>query len=154
VRELASDNLILVVPHDHPLAGRKRVPIAELDGETFIDFPGGYGNRVVVDRAFATAGLGRRVAVEITNVADGADYVRHGLGIALLPQFIIADRDDLVRLTVTEADLRWPMGLAVPAARSPSAAARALLGMIDAPAERRPTAPGITAESHQLGDPG
>jgi DNA-binding transcriptional LysR family regulator len=129
-RELASDSLTLVVASGHRLAGQAEAPLADLAGETFVDFPVGYGNRVVVDRAFATAGLARRVAVEITNIADGADYVRHGLGIALLPHFITPDRDDLARLTVTGADLRWPMCLAVPAARAPSAAARALIAMI------------------------
>jgi DNA-binding transcriptional LysR family regulator len=56
---------------------------------------------------------------------------QHGLGIALLPHFITPDRHDLARLTVTGADLRWPMSLAVPAARTPSAAARALITMIE-----------------------
>jgi DNA-binding transcriptional LysR family regulator len=130
LRELATDTLALVVPRGHRLAGRETVPIAELDGESFVDFPTGFGNRTVADRAFAEAGLTRRVAVEINNIADSADYLRHGLGIALLPHFIIPDRDDLARLTVTGADLTWPMSLAVPAARSPNAAARALLAMI------------------------
>ena len=130
LRELASDSLTLVVAANHPLAGRGQVPIAELDEETFIDFPLGYGNRVVGDRAFAAAGLTRRVAVEITNIADGADYVRHGLGIALLPHFIIPDRDDLARVAVTGADLNWPMSLATPTTRSLSTAARALVAMI------------------------
>lgn len=131
LRQLASDVLTLVVPPDHPLAGRDRVPIAELKGETFVDFPPGYGTRVVADRAFAAAGLTRRIAVEITNPAEGAGYVHHGLGIALLPHFIIADREDIARLTVTAADLQFPISLATPADRAPSAAARALIGMIE-----------------------
>jgi DNA-binding transcriptional LysR family regulator len=130
LRELASDSLILLVAPGHRMAGRAKVAISELDGGTFIDFPAGYGNRVVADRAFAAAGLTRRVAVEITNLADGADYVRHGLGLALLPRFVIANHGDLARLTVTGADLRWPVSLATPAARAPSAAARALTAMI------------------------
>jgi DNA-binding transcriptional LysR family regulator len=138
LRELAADDLALVVASDHRLAGRRRVPITELADETFVEFPAGYGNRVVADRAFAAAGLTRRITVEITNIAEGANYVRHGLGIALLPGFIIPRRRDLARLTVTGADLRWPMSLAIPAARTPSAAARALIAMIEEalPAQR------------------
>lgn len=131
LRELAADDLVLVVAADHRLAGRRRIPITELADETFVEFPAGYGNRVVADRAFASAGLTRRIAVEITNIAEGADYVRHGLGIALLPRFIVPRRHDLTRLTVTGADLRWPMSLAIPATRNISAAARALITMID-----------------------
>ena len=56
--------------------------------------------------------------------------MRHGLGIALLPQFVPV-RDELARVTVTGADLEWRMSLAVPAGRAPSAPARALVAMVD-----------------------
>jgi DNA-binding transcriptional LysR family regulator len=131
--ELATDTLTLVTAADHPLAGQDRVPIEELDGETFIDFPLGFGIRAVADRAFEGAGVTRRVAVEITNLAEGADYVRHGLGIALVPRFLPIG-DDLARIAVTDADLTWRVSLAVPAGRAPSAAARALVAMIEATA--------------------
>lgn len=130
LRELATDTLTLVTAAGHPLAARGRVPIEEFDGETFVDFPLGFGIRAVADRAFEAAGFTRRVAVELTNLAEGADYVRHGLGIALLPQSVSV-RDDLARITVTDADLTWRVSLAVPAGRSSSAAARALVAMID-----------------------
>lgn len=133
LRELATDRLALVVAADHPLAGRDQVPMEELDGETFIDFPVGFGIRAVADRAFEAAGFTRRVGIEITNLAEGADYVRHGLGIALLPQFVPV-RDELARIAVTGVDLTWRMSLAVPAGRAPSAAARALVAMIAATA--------------------
>ncbi|MGV9456865.1 LysR substrate-binding domain-containing protein [Streptomyces sp. NPDC003635] len=45
-----------------------------------------------MDRAFAAASLTRRVAVEITDIATGVEFVRHGLGIALLPRFSSAAR--------------------------------------------------------------
>jgi DNA-binding transcriptional LysR family regulator len=134
LRALASDTLTLVAAADHPLAGSDRVPIEELDGEAFVDFPIGYGNRAVADRAFEAAGFKRSVAVEITNIAEAADYVAHGLGIALLPQFIIPVRDDIARITVIGADLVWRMSLAVPASRAPSAAGRALIALIEATA--------------------
>jgi hypothetical protein len=34
----------------------------------------GYGNRAVADSAFEAAGFKRRVAVEITNIAEAAAY--------------------------------------------------------------------------------
>lgn len=133
LRELATDTLTLVTAAGHRLAARDRIPLGELDGETFVDFPVGFGIRAVADRAFEAAGLTRRVAVEITNLAEGTDYVRHGLGIALLPHSVSVG-DDLARITVTDADLRWRVSLAVPAGRAPSAAARALVAMIEAAA--------------------
>lgn len=130
ITDLAHSVIDLVVPDDHPLAVRDSVPIEELAGLDFIDFPVGYGNRAVADRAFAAASVPRRVVIEITDLASGADFLRHGLGIALLPRFIIGSRPGLTRLTITGADLRWPLSLAVPADRPPGAAARALIDLI------------------------
>jgi DNA-binding transcriptional LysR family regulator len=131
LRQLAAAPMDLMVPAGHRLAGRpEQVPITELAGETFVDYPAGYGTRVVADRAFARAGLDRHVALEITNTVQAADFVRQGLGIALLPRFAIPRRKDLHRVPVTGADLSWPLALATPAARRPSAAAQALIGMI------------------------
>jgi DNA-binding transcriptional LysR family regulator len=130
VQQLTSVPLDLIVPAGHPLAERSRVTLAELAGESFIDTPVGYGNRAVTDRAFAAAGLSRQVSIEITDIATGAAFVRQGLGIALLPRFIIPRRNDLHRLTVTKADLTWPLSLAISEQRRPSAAARALIHMV------------------------
>ncbi|MFI6781605.1 LysR substrate-binding domain-containing protein [Micromonospora sp. NPDC050276] len=76
----------------------------------------GSGARAVTDRAFAAANLSRRVTIEIPDIATGADHVRHGFGIALLPRFAVAD-DHGVRLTVTGADLNWTPSLATPVGR-------------------------------------
>jgi DNA-binding transcriptional LysR family regulator len=124
---LAIVSLYLVVPVGHALAGRREVTLSDLAGESFIDFPTSYGNRAVTDRAFAAAGLQRHVAIEINNVKTGPDFIRHGLGVALLPPEIFAaePHDDLVTVPISGADLQWPISLATPSGRSPSAAARA-----------------------------
>jgi DNA-binding transcriptional LysR family regulator len=129
--DLARSVIDLVVPDDHALAARGSVPIGELAGLDFIDFPAGYGNRTVADRAFTAAGVPRRVVIEITDIATGTDFVRNGLGIALLPRFIIGSQPGLTRLTVAGADLQWPLSLATPADRTPGAAARALISLVD-----------------------
>lgn len=132
VREVTAIDLRLVVSTEHRLAGEKSVSITELAGEAFIDFPSGWGNRALVDRAFDGAGISRRVALEIANIADGANFVRSGLGIAFLPASVVPERDDLATLTVTGADFRLPLSLATPAGRTRSAAARVLIEMIHA----------------------
>ncbi|MET7669731.1 LysR family transcriptional regulator [Micromonospora luteifusca] len=127
--ELARSVIDLAVPDDHPLASRESVTLGELAGLDFIDSPVGYGNRAVTDRAFATAGLSRRVAIEIPDIATGAEHVRHGLGIALLPRFVVAGAEGVRTLTVTGADLDWTLSLAIPVGRPVGAAARALIGL-------------------------
>ena len=131
VTPLASAPLVLVVPGDHRLAGRGSVPLAELAEEPFVDFPTGYGNRAVVDRAFDAASLRRHVVLEVTDVATGADFVRHGLGIAILPQFVVPEAPDLATLTIDDADLTWPMAVASSSTRAPSAAARAMRSLFE-----------------------
>jgi DNA-binding transcriptional LysR family regulator len=123
--EVASTPLDLVILPDHRLAGRESVDISELAEESFIDFPVGYGNRAVADRAFESAGLQRRVVIEITSIASGADFVRHGLGVALLPRGAGRGRNGLSSLPVTNADLNWPISLATPTNRPLGTAARA-----------------------------
>jgi DNA-binding transcriptional LysR family regulator len=126
---LASSVLDLVVPAGHPLAGRASVRIGELAGLDFVDSPVGYGNRTVADRAFAAAALTRRVTIEITDIATGPDFVRHGLGVALLPRFALGQGDGVAVLRVEAADLQWPLSLAVLSGRPPGAAARAMIAM-------------------------
>jgi DNA-binding transcriptional LysR family regulator len=125
--DLASSVLDLVVPAGHPLASRGRVQLGELAGLDFVDSPVGYGNRTVADRAFAAASLTRRVTIEIADIATGADFVRHGLGVALLPRFALGQATGVAVLPVDDADLVWPLSLAVPGGRAPSAAARAMI---------------------------
>ncbi|GAA1648535.1 LysR family transcriptional regulator [Actinoplanes couchii] len=125
--ELASSVMDLTVPIGHPLAGLPSIPIGELGGLDFIDLPVGYDNRDVADRAFSEASVRRHVTIELTDIGTSVDYVRNGLGVALLPRFLLADDAGLSSIPVTGADLRWPLSLAVPDDRAPSAAARALI---------------------------
>ncbi|MFE0330008.1 LysR substrate-binding domain-containing protein [Streptomyces sp. NPDC058960] len=130
-RELATVPLVLVVSAAHPLAQRGKVVLADLAGEPFVDFPPGYGNREVVDRAFAAAGVARRVALEVPDIDMGAALVRHGLGIAFLPAFAVARTPGLHVLDVHGTVLRWSMHLGTSSTRRPSSALRALLDLVD-----------------------
>jgi len=112
---------------DQPHAG---IHPAVEEARLFVDFPEGYGNRMVVDRAFAVAGAGRRVAIEVTDITSAAGFVREGLGVSMLPAFAVRDDTGLILKRVSDAELEWPLGVAVSALRQPSAAARALLALI------------------------
>jgi DNA-binding transcriptional LysR family regulator len=131
LRELAAAPLELVVPATHRLAGRPTARIEELAGEPFVDFPPGYGNRDLVDRAFAAANVPRSIIIEVPDLATGADFVLHQLGIAILPRFFIPHDRALHVMGIDGIDMRWPLTLATCRAREPTAATRALLGMLD-----------------------
>ncbi|MEV4512781.1 LysR family transcriptional regulator [Dactylosporangium sp. NPDC049525] len=131
VRVLVAEPIVAVLPPAHRLADRAAVTLADLADEPFVDSPPGYGNRTEVDRGFAAAGLRRRVALEVADIATVAQYVRNGLGVALLPRFSIGAGDGLRTLPVTGTRLRWTFGVATGSARRPSAAVRALLDLVD-----------------------
>ncbi len=126
VMELASSPLLLAVPDDHPWASRDSVDLAELADETFVDLPVGFGTRAIIDRAFANAGLQRDVRFETVDVAAAAALVRNGLGVAFLPEFVVAAEPFLHSLTVPGEDLRLTVSVAIPEGRRLSRAARML----------------------------
>lgn len=126
LRPLSEEPLVLVCHPGHRLAGTSAVPIGRLAAETFIDFPAGWGNRAVADRAFAAAGLDRQVSFEVGDLATAAGLVRNGLGVAFVPASAAAGFGGLPQCGVSPR-LVWPISVATPTARRPSAAARAFL---------------------------
>ena len=126
VRRLAQEPLVLICAPGHPLAGAREIPLAALGGETFIDFPAGWGTRTIIDRAFAAAGIDRQVAFEVAYYALAVGLVGNGLGVAFLPASAAAGLEGVARVTVT--GLFWQIQVATTASRRPSAAARAFLG--------------------------
>src|SRR5258706_280897 len=94
-RVVLTDAGAALLPAGHPLAERPGVTLADLADEPFVDSPLGYGNRTEVDRGFAAAGLRRRVALEVADIATVQHYVRNGLGVALIPPFSVASGDGL-----------------------------------------------------------
>ncbi|WP_399344590.1 LysR family transcriptional regulator [Umezawaea sp. Da 62-37] len=124
---LATEPLVLACAPDHLMAQRSSVALAELVGESFVDFNAGWGTRDVVDRTLAEAGVGRRVGVEVNDVHSLLDFVGFGLGVALVPQSFSL-KTDLVRFVALDggpvAETVVVTGAAV------SAAARALLELV------------------------
>jgi DNA-binding transcriptional LysR family regulator len=127
VRPVSAENLVLACDLAHPLAARRAATLDQLAGEPFIDFPPGWGNRAVVDRAFAAAALNRQVPFEVADFAAAAGLVRTGLGIAFLPASVAAALSDLAVIEITGQSLVWGISVATPAHRRMSAAARAFL---------------------------
>jgi DNA-binding transcriptional LysR family regulator len=135
-RLIAQERLVLICHPEHRLAARHSVALAETAGEAFIDFPPGWGNRAIVDRAFALAGIERQVPFEVADFTGAGGLVRHGLGIAFLPASVaarlLAQQDPAAapRLTCTQlsdSDLIWPIYATTPRHRRMSAPAQAFL---------------------------
>jgi DNA-binding transcriptional LysR family regulator len=90
--DLLTEPLRAVVCLEHPLAGRRRVALADLVREPFIELGPGSGLRSQSDHAFRAAGLERHVALEVAGLDDMLSLAALGLGVALLPSSLLAAR--------------------------------------------------------------
>ncbi|MBW4092388.1 MAG: hypothetical protein HIU82_14975 [Proteobacteria bacterium] len=94
----------MACPPGHPLDGRRDVPLAALRDAAFVDFEPAWGTRRLVDRAFAEAGVERRIAFEVSDLGTLLDLVGRGLGIAVVPEAVARAR----RPAVGVAELAGP----------------------------------------------
>jgi DNA-binding transcriptional LysR family regulator len=134
-RELVRVPQVLAVPEAHRLAGVRTASIADLAGEDFVDFPVGYGNRTLTDRAFAAAGVERHVAIEVYGPDSATNFVRHGIGVSILPLY--AARGEGVRIVPIEHEtFELAPHVATLRRRRPTTAVRALLGLVDEHVQR------------------
>jgi DNA-binding transcriptional LysR family regulator len=129
VHTLAAEEMLLACPPNHRLASRRRIALAELDGERFIDYPPGWGMRTGVDRLFADAGLRREIEVEVGDVPTVAELVRAGFGFAFLGPSTLTGTGDLI-LQRVRPHPEFSVALVTPSTRSVSVAARALIDLV------------------------
>ncbi|MER5266593.1 LysR family transcriptional regulator [Actinosynnema sp. NPDC002837] len=127
VSTLSSEPLVLACAPELPFAERESVRLAELAGQPFVDFNPDWGTRDDVDRALATAGVDRRVAVEVNDVHSLLDFVGFGLGVALVPASFAAKQTRARFVELVDAPTAET---AVVTAPTVSAAASVLLDMV------------------------
>lgn len=112
VLPIVSEPLAAAVAPGHPLAGRRRVRLAELAEHDLVCLPRGTGIRTVFDRACAEAGVRPSVALEATAPDAVADLAARGLGIAVLSASMLAAHAGRLR-PLEIADARRPAVLAL-----------------------------------------
>jgi DNA-binding transcriptional LysR family regulator len=142
---LSREPIALVVPAGHRLAARAGVELADLQEETVVDLPSGWGTRMAIDRAFAAAGVRRTVAYELNDTASMIEFIQHGLAIGMLPPSFVNEIDAVTTVPIRRHAPQFELAIAAPADRRLGAAARALLDTIERQARvaaRSSTAPG------------
>ncbi|MGM1064741.1 LysR family transcriptional regulator [Saccharothrix sp. Mg75] len=127
VATLSSEPMVLACGPGTGFAQRSSVRLADLAGQAFVDFHPDWGTRDEVDRALATAGVDRRVAVEVNDVHSLLDFVGFGLGVALVPRSFAGKRTRARFVEVVDAPAAEVVVVAAPAV---GAAASVLLDMV------------------------
>lgn len=79
----------IIAAPDHPLVGRKRVPLQRLAGETFIIRERGSGTRAAMEHVFAVRGFHARDTLEMSSNETIKQAVMAGMGIAFLSMHTI-----------------------------------------------------------------
>lgn len=88
---LGSGELACLVPPSHPLAGRDVVTVAEVAREYLILFETGTPHGAMADALFTAAGLQPEAGVRVRHVETAVGLVRHGVGVAVVDAFAVAD---------------------------------------------------------------
>jgi LysR family transcriptional activator of glutamate synthase operon len=126
VTTLFTEELVVVVPPTHRLAGRASVAFTELAGESFLLYPRGYGMRDNTLAACQQAGFTPRIVLDGGEMDMVLRLAETGLGIALMPRLALDDSRRLIALPVSDQQLQRTMALVSREDRALAPAARAL----------------------------
>ena len=85
-----SDELVVVAPAGHPLAGRRGLTLKDLADQPFIMREAASGSRLSLEKAARKAGAKLRVAMELGSNGAIKHAVESGLGLAVISRYAAA----------------------------------------------------------------
>ncbi len=88
---LAQGRLVAIVPDDHPLASRKTISVHDLARENLVGVDPGDPYGATLARPFEAAGLHPTYAMRGRFAQTVVSLVRHGLGVAVIDEFSVAE---------------------------------------------------------------
>ena len=91
-RPVVRQDLVLVVPPDHPLAGRKSIDLEETLSYPYVSFSRGSGMRDTVDALFGQLQARPRISCEPEEMEVVAGLAARGFGIAVVPRMDLLDQ--------------------------------------------------------------
>lgn len=98
VTELFEDELVVVVGREHRWAGRRALPVAEVEGERLILFERGASIRRATEDFFKRVQINPELALESNDPHFIKLMVERGLGISLLPSWAVREEVQAGRL--------------------------------------------------------
>jgi len=134
------DELVFVVPPNHPLSSATEVSISQLGAESFVAHIVSSPYREKVLQLFKTHKTPLHMDLELPTLQAIKQFVAMGNGVALIPEISVETelaRRELVRIPVRELQLKRKLRLIYRKDSSPSHAARAFLKVAEAVATER-----------------
>lgn len=108
VEPLIEEPVLLIAPPDHPLAVRSSVLAAHLEGEAVVLTEAGCTYRTLFERALSAAGVYPTDLLEFSSVEAIKQCVMAGMGIGVLPAFVVSRELEQGRVVA----LNWDSGAA------------------------------------------
>jgi DNA-binding transcriptional LysR family regulator len=127
-RPVFDEDLLLIMPPEHRLAGQRRVRWAELDDEQFVDFAEGTTVTGIVRRVSAQLGLSRRMVGQVTQLDLQLALVRNGLGVAIVQGTLADSAHGVAVAELVEPRVHWQVSLT---SRSPGPVNPAAVALLD-----------------------
>ncbi len=125
---LLATEAVCVLPARHRLASRDSIAPEYLAGETLIALTRRHSGRFAIDQVFERAGVTPRIVIETATSVSAGEFVRAGLGIALLNPFPIAGQlGPLVAVRPFSPRIPYRTSFLMPARVPISAAAAAFM---------------------------
>lgn len=132
---ITDEELVAVVAHGEPLSKQDTIGLGVLVDHSLISMPVGSGMRGVLDELCTAAGVTPRIALEASNPRMLAELAARGLGVAIVPESTAREHEhDLHAVRIVRPPVRGRLALAWRTDGQRSAAARALVDMIERPA--------------------
>lgn len=136
-QQVWTDNLRYVVSHDHPLAGQKKVSLAQLTAYNAILSGSATFTRQIAAQQFSHPELGLKIAMSTNYLDTIRMMVQIGLGWSLLPDTMLNDK--LTVLPVDAPPVTRQLGYISHKERTLSNAARRFIELLEAHAESKQT---------------
>jgi len=135
ITPLARDELRLIVPARHALAGRRSFRWADLDGQALVAFEAGSAVRELIDASALAHGATLDVAMELRSIESIKQMVAAGIGVGFVSRFALEKGEGL---TCRDGRLTRELAIVRRSDRVPSPAAAELERMLTAALRRRP----------------
>jgi len=110
---ISSEELVVIVPTDHPLANKNKIDLIETIPYSQIFFTQKSGLRPIIDDLFRQIGQQPKIAYEVEEDQVIAGFVAKNFGIAVIPNMTILSSMNLKVLKITNPNIERFFYLAV-----------------------------------------
>jgi DNA-binding transcriptional LysR family regulator len=138
--EVHRDELVLVVPPKHQLAGRKQVSVKDLGEEHFVAHNVKTPARTRLFDFFAHHRTPLNISIELATLETIKEFVKLEVGLAILPRLAVEEEiksGDLIEVPVKGMKIEKTLRLVYRREQTLSHAAKSFLELVKGPGENR-----------------